>query len=185
MTSSFQPAHIARFDGFTDVYDAWRPAPPQALAQALAQFTRLERLALVVDLGSGSGLSTRYWAALADQVTGVEPGDEMRRQAEQQTTAANVHYQAGFSHQTGLPAACTALVTCSQALHWMEPQPTFIEMRRILQPGGVFAAYDYDWPPTTPHWEADAAFQECMRQVRQLERQLPQPVRPYAKEEHL
>ena len=34
-----------------------------------------------------------------------------------------------------------------QALHWMEPAPTFGEVARLLRPGGVFAALDCDWPP--------------------------------------
>ena len=45
----------------------------------------------------------------------------------------------------------------TQSLHWMEPEPTFAEAARILRPGGVFAAYDYDWPPVVDP-EVDAAF---------------------------
>jgi SAM-dependent methyltransferase len=52
----------------------------------------------------------------------------------------------------------------------MDPLPTFQEVRRILRPGGVFAAYDYDWPPLTGIWEADAAYEECMRHGRALEK---------------
>ena len=73
-------------------------------------------------------------------------------------------YQRGFSHATGLPDACADIVTVSQALHWMEPEATFAEVARILRPGGVFAAYDCDWPPTFNH-EAEAAYnrfdEEC------------------------
>ena len=39
----------------------------------------------------------------------------------------------------------------------MEPEPTFAEVARILRPGGVFAAYDYDWPPVVDP-ELDEAF---------------------------
>jgi SAM-dependent methyltransferase len=39
----------------------------------------------------------------------------------------------------------------------MEPVPTFAEVARILRPGGVFAAYDYDWPPVVDP-ELDEAF---------------------------
>jgi SAM-dependent methyltransferase len=46
----------------------------------------------------------------------------------------------------------------------MEPEPTFAEAARILRPGGVFAAYDCDWPPTV-HWEAEAAYQETIRRA--------------------
>ena len=43
---------------------------------------KLTRPRLVVDLGSGTGLSTRVWADRADEVVGVEASPEMREQAE-------------------------------------------------------------------------------------------------------
>ncbi len=49
------------------------------------------------------------------------------------------------------------IVTCSQSFHWMEPHSTLAEIARILRPGGVFSAYDYQWPPTV-HWQAETAF---------------------------
>ena len=95
-------ANIDRFSGFADQYDKYRPMPPTVLAKVLCQLAQTPRPQLVVDLGSGTGLSTRYWADKAEQVIGVEPTLDMRKQAEGQTEAANVTYRAGFSHQTGL-----------------------------------------------------------------------------------
>ncbi len=179
--------NIERFSGFADLYDRHRPAPPAALADLLTRMAGASRPALVVDLGSGTGLSTRYWADKADQVIGVEPTLDMREQAEARTEAKNVIYRGGFSHQTGLPDHRAQIVTCSQSLHWMEPQGTFEEAVRILVPGGVFAAYDYDWPPTTGSWEADAAYEACMSKVHELEQAYkdPAPVRRWNKSEHL
>jgi SAM-dependent methyltransferase len=157
-------ANIERFTGYADCYDAYRPQPPPVLAEILTRMAQVERPELVVDLGSGTGLSTRFWAGRAAAVIGIEPSDDMRRQAEAWTTAGNVRYQAGVSTATGLPDGCADIVTCSQSLHWMEPAPTFAEVARILRPGGVFAAYDCDWPPTM-HWEAEAVYQETSRRV--------------------
>jgi SAM-dependent methyltransferase len=56
-----------------------------------------------------------------------------------------------------LPDGCADVVTCAQSFHWMEHRSTIAEIARILRPGGIFAAYDYDWPPLV-HWEVDAAF---------------------------
>ena len=39
--------------------------------------------------------------------------------------------------------------------------------RGFSGPGGVFAAYDYDWPPVV-HWEVEAAFEELLRRVGRL-----------------
>ncbi len=160
--------NLARFTGFADLYDRHRASPPAVLAALLAQFSGVARPALVIDLGSGTGLSTRYWSDHAERVTGIEPTPDMIRQATAVTRAANVSYRTGYSHATGLRARCAQLVCCMQALHWMEPAGTFAEAGRILVRGGVFAACDYDWPPTTGSWEADAAFESCWRTARTL-----------------
>jgi SAM-dependent methyltransferase len=164
--------NIARFTGFADLYDRHRAGPPAVLAALLAQFSGVARPALVVDLGSGTGLSTRYWADKAGHVTGIEPTPDMIRQAVTATRAKNVSYREGFSHSTGLPARCAQVVVCMQALHWMEPATTFAEAERILERGGVFAACDYDWPPTTASWEADAAFTSSFRTARRFGKEL-------------
>ena len=179
--------NVERFSGFADLYDKFRPAPPAILASILTQLAQTPYPKLVVDLGSGTGLSTRYWADKAEQVIGVEPTLDMRRQAEVQTGAKNISYLEGFSHQTNLPNHCAQIVTCSQALHWLEPQSTFEEAKRILVPGGVFAAFDYDWPPTTSNWQADRAWQEATANVTEFEKivQIEKPAHRWQKHEHL
>lgn len=179
--------NIARFTGFSECYDDHRPSPPDALAPLVERIARLSSPGRVADLGSGTGLSTRYWARQAAEVVGVEPSPDMRRQAESRTAATNVRYVEGFSHATGLPDAWADVVACSQSLHWMDPESTFAEAARVLRPGGVFVAVDYDWPPATPAWEADAAYAAAMRIVRELERVSPavHGVRQWSKDGHL
>ena len=135
-------ANIERFTGFADLYDRFRPALRRPIsARLLQQFAGLASLERVVDLGSGTGLSTRYWAGFAREVVGIEPTDDMRWLAGAQTAAGNVSYQEGFSpsNRTSVPVG-QEIVSCSQALHWMKPRETFEEARRILRPGGVFSA---------------------------------------------
>ena len=143
----------------------------------------MERPRLVVDLGSGTGLSTRAWADRADEVVGVEASPEMRAQAEAATSRENVRFVQAYAQETGLPGGVADIVTCSQSFHWMEAEPTLAEAARILRPGGVFAAYDYDWPPVV-HWEVEAAFEEMLRRVGRL-RSGPRGRMRYAKEGHL
>jgi SAM-dependent methyltransferase len=144
-------------DGFADYYDAYRPSPPGALLDALARYAGGGRLELIVDLGSGTGLSARAWAARAVEVVGVEPNESMLAAAVALTADANVRYVRAFADETGLPGESADLVTCSQSFHWMDREPVLAEAARILRPAGVFAAYDYDMPPLV-HPEVDAAF---------------------------
>jgi ubiquinone/menaquinone biosynthesis C-methylase UbiE len=150
--------------GFAAGYDSNRPAPPAALLDMLCLEAQVARPRLVVDLGSGTGLSTRAWADRADEVVGLEASEEMCEQAEAATSAKNVRFVQAFAQETGLPGASADIVTCSQSFHWMEPEPTLAEASRILRPGGVFAAYDYDWPPVV-HPEVESAFEELVQRV--------------------
>jgi len=144
--------------GFAQRYEACRPRPPRALLDLVPPLTAAGPLHLVVDLGSGTGLSTRFWAEAAHEVVGVEPQDAMRLYAEQATDLTNVRYVAGSSYETGLPSGCADLVTAAQSLHWMKPSPTFAEVAGILRPGGLFCAYQY-FALQTPLWEPEAAWE--------------------------
>jgi ubiquinone/menaquinone biosynthesis C-methylase UbiE len=113
----------------------------------------------------------------------------MRRQAQERTKALkikNIVYQEGTSTDTGLPDGCADIVTCCQALHWMEPKTTFAEIARILRPGGVFAACDADFPPTTT-WEIEAASHGFRDKVKTLENKLgvSKGIKKWPKANHL
>jgi ubiquinone/menaquinone biosynthesis C-methylase UbiE len=149
--------------GKASSYDRARPTPPPALLDLLTQLIHLPHPTLVVDVGSGTGLSTAIWGERAERVIGIEPNADMRKEAvhkvEDHPYAAHIEYREGVAHQTGLPDGCTDIVTAAQSFHWMEPTATLAEIARILRPGGLFAAYDYDWPPAI-HWELDRLAQE-------------------------
>ncbi len=168
-TETASMLRITHWNGVSATYDAHRPSAPSALAPLLTQLAEAPHPELVVDLGSGTGLSTLLWAEVARQVIGVEPNDEMRAQAERRVArelpaATHVRFVAAPAERTGLPDACADIVTASQAFHWMEPTATLAEIARILRPGGVFAAYDYDWPPTITR-ESDEVFHSFMGRV--------------------
>src|SRR5215203_1993578 len=124
------------------------------LIETLSRYARVERPAVVVDLGCGTGLSTRAWSGLAERIVGVEPNPAMLAAA---GSAPGVEYREAFAEDTGLEDGRADIVSCSQSLHWMDPQPTFAEAARILRRGGLFVAYDYDWPPVIDP-EVDEAY---------------------------
>lgn len=160
--------------GKASSYDQARPTPPPALLDLLTQVIHLPHPALVVDVGSGTGLSTAIWSERAARVIGIEPNADMRKEAvhkiEGHPCAAQIEYREGVAHQTGLPDECADIVTAAQSFHWMEPTATLTEIARILRPGGLFAAYDYDWPPTI-HWELDRLAQEVSSRLVALVRE--------------
>ena len=156
---------------FPSDYERFRPRPPAAILELLPLLVGGDRLRLVVDLGSGTGLSARIWAERADEVVAIEPNEAMRGFAERATTAANVRYLGTSSYETGLPDASADLVTAAQSLQWMAPERVFPEVARILRPGGIFCAYNY-FVLQTPLWEPEAVFESVLARKAELRSQL-------------
>jgi len=156
-----------RFSGFADLYDSHRPTPPTALGPLLACYANVKR-PVVVDVGSGTGLSSRWASTWGASVRGVEPNPEMRSVA-QLRPVAGVEYVAGVGSETGLGPSIADVVTIVQAMHWMDPAPTLSEVARILRPGGLLAVIDADWPPVAGVAAAEEAWQVLHRRIRVLE----------------
>jgi SAM-dependent methyltransferase len=137
----------------------------------LCQYARVERPALVVDLGCGTGLSTVAWAERADRVIGLEPSPAMRAVALRRALPAHVEVRAGLGHATQVADASADVVTAVQSFHYMDPSPTLTEVARILRPGGVFAAIDCDGPHSVD-WEVEVANHRFVQNAWRRQREL-------------
>src|SRR5258708_26275142 len=106
-SSDQQRTTIGIWDGVAASSDASRPRTPSALLDLLPQLAGVARPRLGVDLGSGTGLSTFASAERADAVIGVEPNNDMRRQAERkgagQAALAHIALRVGLTHEPALP----------------------------------------------------------------------------------
>jgi SAM-dependent methyltransferase len=58
-------------------------------------------------------------------------------------SATNIRYAIEPAEACGLPDASADLVTVAQAMHWFDVPRFQTEARRVLKPGGVFAAWTY------------------------------------------
>ena len=80
-----------------------------------------------MDVGCGTGISSRLFAARGVPVIGVDPNDEMRGRAEA-AASGDSHprlaiapvYRAGRAEATGLADGTAAAVLCAQSFHWFE-----------------------------------------------------------------
>ena len=156
-----------RFTGFADLYDASRPMPPAELGPLLACYANV-RTPVVADIGSGTGLSSRWAATWAASVKGIEPNAGMRSMAESKPVPG-VEYLDGIAHETRLDSSTADVVTVVQAMHWMDPGPALKEIARILRPGGILAVIDADWPPVSGVAAAESAWRVLHRRIRVLE----------------
>ena len=71
-----------RFSGLSDDYRKYRPGYPRELIDTLAAEYGLQRESVVADVGSGTGKLTELFLDWGCRVFGVEPNEDMRREAE-------------------------------------------------------------------------------------------------------
>lgn len=119
-------------------YAAHRPTYPRALVDFLTDAVPGRELALDVGCGTGQ-LST----LLADRFARVVATDASAQQIASATPHDRVTYHVAPAERSGLPDACTDLITVAQAAHWLELDPFYAEVRRIARPGGVVALITY------------------------------------------
>jgi ubiquinone/menaquinone biosynthesis C-methylase UbiE len=149
-----------RWSGLTAQYNGFRPNPPARLMDTLLRFAQTAKADLVVDLGCGTGNSTRVWQDKAQHIIGIDPSEEMLSTARACTAAEHIEYRHAVASDTRLPDQCADVVVASAAIHWMEPVSTLKEIKRILKNEGIFSFWGPAYPPVTPFMELDQAFFE-------------------------
>ncbi len=99
---------------------------------------------LIVDLGCGTGISTRLFAPTGHPVIGIDPNADMLATARLPPVGGAegaLDYRVGTSEHTGLPAACADLIIAAQAFHWFDLDRTFAEVERIGTPRSACVAF--------------------------------------------
>jgi SAM-dependent methyltransferase len=94
---------------------------------------------VLIDVGSGTGISSRLFAARGLEVIGLEPNADMRAAAAATAVDARVPrptYREGTAEATGLPDEAADVVLAAQAFHWFERDAALAEFYRVLKPDG-------------------------------------------------
>jgi SAM-dependent methyltransferase len=94
-----------------------------------------------VDIGAGTGLSTRALLRCATQIVGVDPSIEMLAAAFRH---ANVRYIAGTAERLPLASWSADLATISAAYHSCNHGELFRELERVVRPCAWIAIYDVE-----------------------------------------
>src|SRR5689334_7665279 len=128
-------------DHFSDraaAYASSRPHYTLELARWLADIAPSRHLAW--DAGCGSGqLST----LLGDEFDRVIATDASKEQIAQAEPHAHVEYRAEPAEKSTLENHSADLVTVAQAVHWMNLDAFYPEVRRVAKPGGVVVLIAY------------------------------------------
>lgn len=128
------------FSAVATDYARFRPRYPQALFQWLASM--VPRQGTAWDCATGSGQAAVALAPHFERVVGTDASAAQVAEASA-SASARVEYKVCPAESTALESGSIDLVTVAQALHWFDHPRFFAEVRRVLSPGGVFAAWTY------------------------------------------
>lgn len=106
-----------------------------------------------LDVGCGTGLSTRALTALAAHVTGIDLAAAMVALAPRQQ---NMECLVAAGERLPFAGRSFDLVTVSSVFHWLERAPFMAEAQRVLRPGSWLVAYDNSF---TAEMREDSDFQ--------------------------
>jgi SAM-dependent methyltransferase len=123
-------------------YDAGRPPYPQKVFDLLQQRCGLRAGAQVLEIGPGTGQSTRELLQLGATVTAVEPDERLATFLVQRTeAAAPLRVITSVFEKADLPSNAFDLVTCASAFHWLDEMQSLKKIAALLNHGGSWAVW--------------------------------------------
>jgi SAM-dependent methyltransferase len=121
------------FGADAERYDRSRPTYPAELIS----FLLADRPRQVLDVGCGTGIAARLFAAHGCEVLGVEPDPRMAEVARRH----GICVEDGRLEDWDPRARTFDLVICAQAWHWVDPVVGARAVATALRPGGRFGAF--------------------------------------------
>lgn len=123
-----RPEPTRAFTGLARDYARGRPDYPDAVFDAVARRLRLRRGDRVMDLGAGTGISTRPLVARGYRVVAVEPNRSMLAVAK----AAHPSWRFVRARAERLPfRPVFKAVFCAQTFHWFDLRAVSAEIERL------------------------------------------------------
>jgi SAM-dependent methyltransferase len=126
------------FSRVASAYATCRPSYPLELFTYLSDL--LARHDLAWDCAAGSGQATLPLTGRFRRVLATDVSAAMLDRAPRHPS---IEYRVSRAEDSGLADASADLVTVAQALHWLDIEPFYAEVERVLAPGGVLAVWSY------------------------------------------
>jgi ubiquinone/menaquinone biosynthesis C-methylase UbiE len=139
------------FSKHSATYSQFRPTYPEELFKYLYSITKEHELAW--DCGTGNGQTARSLVNYFNHVVASDPSEQQIKNA---IPHPKISYHVERAEKSTLKDSSVDLITCSQSLHWFEFNKYYAEVRRVLKPTGIIAAWIYKIPVITP--EVDDLF---------------------------
>jgi SAM-dependent methyltransferase len=129
---------VPDFSGVSADYAAVRPVYPPELFDWLA--SSVTRRDTAWDAATGSGQAA---FGLATYFTRVIATDLSPAQLQHAKQHPRIEYRVAPAEESGLAAHSVDLAVAAAAIHWFDLERFYTEVRRVIRPGGVLAAWTY------------------------------------------
>jgi SAM-dependent methyltransferase len=137
------------FSGHAGQYAQHRPHYPDEIYAYLASIAPGRSRAW--DCGTGNGQAATGLAKHFDRVYATDASAEQISQARPHN---NVEYHVEPAEHVSLRDASADLVTVAVAIHWFDFDEFYREVKRVLKPDGVLAAWTYSLTKISPEIDA-------------------------------
>lgn len=146
------------FDSGSSLYASSRPSYPAELYAFLAGLCSETKC--VWDCACGSGQAAINLVNFFDEVHATDVSSNQIKNAFEHR---QISYAVCPSERPPFAGNTFDSVCVAQALHWLDFDAFWPEVKRVLKPRGVFAAWGYCWPNVNP--EVDKVIQESFIDV--------------------
>jgi SAM-dependent methyltransferase len=133
--------HTNPFASEAAQYAHLRPTYPDSLFTFLAKTVASRDVAW--DCATGNGQAATHLARRFGRVIATDESAEMIAQAPRDP---RIEYRTAEAEDSGIEARSVDLVTVASAIHWFDLDKFYAEVRRVVKPGGVLAAWTYYTP---------------------------------------
>jgi SAM-dependent methyltransferase len=133
------------FSKHSEQYAQYRPQYPDEIYAYLASIAPGHSLAW--DCGTGNGQAAIGLAKYFDKVHATDASAEQILRAYPHN---KVDYGVEPAEHVSLDTSSTDLVTVAVAIHWFNFDEFYREVKRVLKPNGILAAWTYSFPEISP-----------------------------------
>ncbi|XP_071978853.1 putative methyltransferase DDB_G0268948 isoform X1 [Engystomops pustulosus] len=127
-------------------YQKYRFSPAQEIQDMIFSYLH-EKLnkpyELAVDVGCGTGLSTKILSPHFKKVLGIDISKAQIEEAKNAVKLPNTIFRVSPAEEVPVDDASVDLLTACAAVHWFDIEKLLTEVDRILKPGGCLAFYTY------------------------------------------
>lgn len=137
------------FSKQANLYATFRPSYPEELYQFIFQHVKDKET--VWDCATGNGQAAAYLSNHFKKVCATDISEKQLAYAYQ---ADNISYSIAPAEQTSFQDDQFDLITVGQALHWFDLPRFYAEVKRVIKPDGILAAWGYNLLTISPEIDA-------------------------------